>query len=87
MSMTNTIKGTAPMKLELEFNGTEEELIQIAEYQNEEPLDSRDLGDAMGVFLTLTMMEGGEFSCGMPGIDGLVQCTIEYELFKWEGIK
>jgi hypothetical protein len=85
--MTNQIKGTVPMKMTLEFSGTDEELIQIAEYQNEEPLDSRDLGDAMGVFLTLCMMEGGEFSCSKPGIEGLVQCTIDFDLFQWEGIK
>jgi hypothetical protein len=85
--MTNTIKGKVPMTLTLEFEGTEEELISIAEYQNEEPLDSRDLGDAMGVFLTLTMMEGGEFTCSMPGVEGLVQCTIDTDLFQWEGVK
>lgn len=73
------------MKMELHFTGTEEELLQIAEYQLEGELDSRDLGDAMGFFLTECMMNGGELSCGMPGIDGLVQCTIDYDLFQWEG--
>lgn len=85
MSMTNTIKGTAPMKMTLEFSGTTEELIEIAEYQSE-GLDSHDLGDAMGYFLTECMMEGGEFTCGKPGIEGIVQCTIEYDSFSWEGI-
>lgn len=76
------------MQLVLEFMGTEEELIQIAEYQNQSPLDSRDLGDAMGVFLSLTMMEGdSECTFGMPGIDNLVRCAIDYDLFKWEGIQ
>lgn len=75
------------MRMTLEFDGTEEELIQIAEYQNEEPLDSRDLGDAMGVFLSICMMEGGELTCSMPGIDSLVQCQIEFDLFNWEGIE
>lgn len=74
------------MKMELIFDGTTEELIRIAEYQNEGPLDSRDIGDAMGFFLTECMMAGGEFTCGMPGIEGLVQCTIDFELFEWEGI-
>lgn len=81
------IKGTAPMTMTLEFDGTEDELIQIAEYHNEEPLDSYDLGDAMGVFLTMCMMEGGEITCSKPGIDRLVTCTIENDFFSWEGLK
>lgn len=86
--MTNTpIKGIAPMTMELTFAGTTEELISIAEYQlSPESLDSRDLGDAMGFFLTACMMEGGEWSGSMPGCDHLVQCTIDFDLFKWEGI-
>jgi hypothetical protein len=75
------------MKFTLEFDGTEDELIQIAEYQIEDELDSRDLGDAMGAFITLTMLNGNlEDTFGMPGCDHIVRCTIENDLFSWEGI-
>ena len=74
------------MKMTLEFEGTAEQLIQIAEYQSE-GLDSHDLGDAMGDFLTEGMHEGGEFPCGSPEFpDLLVQCTIDFDSFSWEGV-
>jgi hypothetical protein len=80
------INGTAPMKFTLRFEGTDEELIRIAIYQSEDSLDSNDLGDAMGYFIQETMHEGGELTCGMPGIQGIVQCGFDYDLFQWEGI-
>ena len=80
------ITGIAPMKMNLRFEGTDEELIRIAIYQSKDGLDSNDLGDAMGFFITECMMEGGDYTCGMPGIKGIVQCSIDYDLFQWNGI-
>jgi hypothetical protein len=88
------IKGTAPMKLTLEFDGKDECLIQAAIHLNEgEELDSHDWGDAMGVILTVTMMDGGDLDpslvipeCKNCGDRHILQAGIEFDNFQWEGI-
>lgn len=80
------IKGIAPMRLEIDFTGTPEELIEIAEMISEEPLDSRDLGDAMGVFITHAMFNDSEFTFTHPRTGNTLMGWILYDLFKWEGI-
>jgi hypothetical protein len=84
------IKGTAPMRLKLEFDGTSEELVNIAEELAREDgdafgLDSHDLGDAMGCFITHAMYSDSEFEIVREG--RTLKCWIEYENFEWEGIE
>lgn len=82
------IKGTAPMRLELEFDGSDEELIQIAErIASPDSLDSRDLGDSMGVFITHAMFNDSEFSAICNCGKHTLMVWIHYDLFKWEGIQ
>lgn len=77
------IKGIAPMRFHLEFTGTDEELIDIAEDMSG-GLDSHDLGDAMGFFLTHAMMNDSEFSYPSKNEGTELRGWIEYDLFEWE---
>ncbi len=83
-----TIKGIAPMKMELEFItdciNPDELLINIAEEMSE-GLDSHDLGDAMGFFLTHCMMENSELEIITEVYT--LRCWIDYDVFQWEGIR
>lgn len=78
------------MRLKLEFDGTSEELVDIAEEIAREDgdafgLDSHDLGDAMGIFITHAMYSDSEFE--MIRNEHTLKCWIEYDLFEWEGTK
>lgn len=79
-----TIKGIAPQKTLVEFDGTVEELINLAE-QMSEGLDSHDLGDAMGFFIFhAAMYNDFEMKCDCPEQHTL-RVTVEFENFIWEG--
>lgn len=89
------IKGSAPMELTLEFDGKEECLILAAIILNDgEELDSRDLGDSMGVIITSVFNDGGELDpslvipeCGNCGKRHILQASIGFDSFRWEGIE
>ena len=85
------IKCTANVRYELTWNGTEEQLIELAEEQSQqykgEPLDSHDLGDAMGLFMEI-MSQGNIWELGLGDRNGnSVQISMSNDLFKWEGIQ
>ena len=73
------------MRLELQFDGPEDELIEIAEILNDEPLDSRDLGDAMGVFIAHAMFNDSEFEFRSNQGHTLTAAII-FDSFSWEGV-
>jgi hypothetical protein len=83
--MTTTIKGIAPMRTELEFitdcNNPEELLINIAE-EISGGLDSHDLGDAMGAFISHAQFNDSEFEI----INEIytLRVAIVFENFEWE---
>lgn len=74
------------MRLELEFDGTDEELIQIAERFGE--LDSRDLGDSMGNFIYHAIADGdSEFSAICDCGKHTLMVWVYYDPFQWTGIQ
>lgn len=78
------------MKLTLEWTGDEEGFIRLAEYLLSESgdnlgLDSRDMGDAMGVILSETMANDSELTMNFEG--NLLTARIDYDLFDWKGLK
>lgn len=78
------------MALTLEWTGDEEGFIRLAEYILAESgdgmgLDSRDMGDAMGVIISETMMNDSELTMNFEG--NLLTARIDYDLFSWEGLK
>jgi hypothetical protein len=79
------IKGTAPMRMKIQWNGTQDELIKLADEMSEHGLDSLDLGDSMGFFLTYAMFNDSEFE--IHSGENTLKGWIEYESFQWEGIK
>ncbi|MCA1806254.1 MAG: hypothetical protein LC687_00015 [Actinobacteria bacterium] len=79
------IKGTAPMRLKLEFNGTDEELVDLVDAlatAGGQRLDSLDLGDAMGWLITTTMANDSDFSITIG--PRTLKTTIEFDFFEWE---
>jgi hypothetical protein len=84
------IKGTAPLTLTLNFNGTEQEFIDFVEaYLAEErldPLDSSDAGDAMGWVIEECMLGTGDLTLSRGSF--ILQASIESsgDGFKWEGL-
>jgi hypothetical protein len=84
--MTNTIKGTAPMRCIVEWDGTSEELIDLVEDTFGE-LDSPDLGDAMGVLIYECIASHDSEMMIKQGVgDSTLRVTIEYDNFIWEGL-
>ena len=81
------IKGTALTRTKIEFDGTSEELIEIAEEMSE-GLDSHDLGDAMGFFIFhASLYNDFEVKCSHPCMKHTLRVTQEHDLFEWEGIE
>ena len=82
------IKGTAPMRLELGFNGDEMDFIHLvndlAMRSTGEGLDSLDAGDAMGWVITETMANDCELHIEEGGF--ILLATITFDLFEWEGL-
>lgn len=83
------IKGTAQLRLELQFNGTEKELIELcdnlAKDGTEFGLDSLDLGDAMGFIIEETMINAGDWNATSP--DGKLILTASIDdgtPYNWE---
>lgn len=83
------IKGTAPMRLKLEFNGTTAQFVELVDTIARESdgvgLDSYDAGDAMGWCITECMLGTGELPTIMRG-DLTLSAWIEYDNFEWEGL-
>lgn len=78
--MTKTVNVTKRYKIE--FDGSDEAYMDLAEEINEQPLDSRDLGDATGVFLTYIDLEG-EDTIIFRRENLLVTITTDWDLFNW----
>lgn len=74
------------MRLRIDFKGSEKELIEIAEQILGHELESRDLGDAMGVFISEAMENDSEFTCDHKVTGNTLMAWIEYDLFEWDGI-
>ena len=80
--MTNeTLRGTAPMKLNLRWTGTDEALVALADDLCEGGLDSLDLGDAMGFFITETM--NSDMELHIEHESGTLDAEIVFDLFSW----
>jgi hypothetical protein len=79
------IRGIAPMKLEVEFSGTPAEFILLAEELNGDILDSRDIGDAMGVIISHTMLNDCEFDYTDSKGNSLYAC-ITFDSFQWNAV-
>lgn len=83
--MTKTVNVTKRYKIE--FDGSDEAYMDLAEeiakdWLNQGPLDSRDLGDATGVFLTYIDLEG-EDTIIFRRENLLVTITTDWDLFNW----
>lgn len=84
------IKGTAPLTLTLNFNGTESQLVDFVQsYAIQDDgigLDSLDAGDAMGWVIEECMLGTGDLTL-VKG-DLILQASIESpgDGFKWEGL-
>jgi len=87
------ITGIAPMKFELNWEGTEQELIDFSDREakarngEEFGLDSLDLGDAMGFWITETMLEDCELISYDEVTKQSISCSITFDLFEWKGLK
>ena len=82
-----TFKGIARSTVTVEFTGTEEEFIELAE-ELSEGLDSHDRGDALGYFVFETQMYN-ELAIVRQRPDGTMYsltASNEPDLFEWEGI-
>jgi hypothetical protein len=81
------IKGTAPMRLELGFNGDEMDFVHLvndlAMREDGVGLDSMDAGDAMGWVITQTMMNDCELHIEEGGF--ILLATISFDSFRWGG--
>jgi hypothetical protein len=77
------IKGTAPMRCEVKWDGTSEELIDAVEDTFGE-LDTPDLGDAMGSIITECMLNDLEIS--LKWGSHTLEAAIVFDSFSWEGI-
>lgn len=73
------------MRLELEWDGSEDELIEFIDFMSDEGLDSKDIGDAMGWIITETMANDCELKMKSNQGPTLV-ATIIFDLFEWRGI-
>ena len=84
-----TFKGTARQTLTMDFNGTEEELLEMTEHAYG-PLDSRDRGDALGAIFEMTLAEDDHtlawVSQRRDGSFAEMHAIVEPDLFEWEGI-
>lgn len=77
------------VKYQLQWTGTADDLVALSNNlhmdMNGYPLDSYDLGDAMGAIMQFTNDEGeGEFEMETPL--GTLRVTTVPDLFKWEGV-
>lgn len=70
------------MKLTLEWDGTDEELIALADSRSEEGLDSLDLGDAMGWVIQECMDAYYELEILHDG--HRLYAALVFECFSWE---
>lgn len=88
MSLSNArFVGIAPMKLILEFSGTPIQFILMAEEITAADggiLDSRDMGDAMGVIISECMNRDMEFTYEFQG-ESLI-AAIEFDSFQWNSV-
>lgn len=75
-------RGIAPLRIEVRFSGTPIEFILLAEEVNDGTLDSRDMGDAMGVIIEHCMINGGEFNYEFRG--ETLTAELDYGNFQWE---
>lgn len=81
------------MTLELEWGGTEKELIDFSDACAKEDsgeafgLDSPDIGDAMGYWITECMLGTGEVSRYDGKSKNMLSAVISYDSFSWEGLK
>ncbi len=83
-----TFKGTARSTVTVEFTGTEEEFIALAEEIIDGQLDSRDRGDAMGAIVLETQLYN-DLAIVKQRPDGTMYsltASNEPEFFEWEGI-
>lgn len=72
------------MRFEMTFTGNDEQLLALAE-ELSGGLDTPDLGDAMGFFITQTMFEDLEYSVIRESFT--LNCWITFDNFQWEGIQ
>lgn len=83
------IQCQAKVKYQLQWTGTTEDLISLANNLHMDmtsyPLDSYDAGDAMGALMKFCNDEGeGEFEMETPL--GTLRMTTVPDLFEWEGL-
>lgn len=84
--MTNTIKGTAPMRCELTWTGSDHDLVEMIDEMSGRSLDSVDLGDAMG-WIIRQCMTSDTLEIGVQDERGTLNAEIIFDLFEWEGIE
>jgi hypothetical protein len=85
------IKGTAPMALQLTFDGTSEELMNLAKkFVDEIPEldhDGWDFGEVMGIFIQfMNSRDDISFSTRDESGNLLTLDLVENGLFEWEGL-
>jgi hypothetical protein len=82
------IKGNAPMRLELGFNGDEMDFVHfvndLAMRENGIGLDSLDAGDAMGWVISQTMANDCELHIQEGGF--ILLAAIVFDSFQWKGL-
>lgn len=72
------------MIFKVEFSGTPEQFILLAQELSEGGLDSLDMGDAMGYFISRTMEEYYEFDVFRDEFE--LRASIVFDSFQWKTI-
>lgn len=84
------IQCVAPVKYQIQWTGTPEDLIMLGEHLSMEidgyPMDSHDLGDSMGIFMRYISGPWGEGEFELTTDHGILRATQTPELFQWEGL-
>src|SRR5690349_13250864 len=75
-------RGIAPLRVEVRFSGTPAQLISFAEALNGDQLDSRDMGDAMGIIIEHTLLNAGVLEMNHDGES--LTADLDYGSFQWE---